>query len=193
MAHYLGISPRTVSKQVESVLAKLGQATRSGAAAFAVDHGLLRLPIPGRCPELAALAVGAVDKLMHTAGPLPAFATFGVVPRRPVAVAPHEVGLLLPLLGASGDDGEQMRRGAELAVEEPNARGGVAGRLVRTYVTAVDALDAESVPAGLAELAATTARASPASCTSSDRVGGVSASSRPRCPTRRRSTRRPRG
>ncbi|WP_204048096.1 ABC transporter substrate-binding protein [Microbispora siamensis] len=154
VAHYLGTSPRTVSKQVESVLAKLGQATRSGAAAFAVDHGLLRLPLPGRCPELAALAVGAVDKLMHTAGPLPAFATFGVVPRRPVAVAPHEVGLLLPLLGASGDDGEQMRRGAELAVEELNARGGVAGRLVRTYVTAVDALDAESVSAGLAELAA---------------------------------------
>ncbi|MEV5503205.1 LuxR C-terminal-related transcriptional regulator, partial [Nonomuraea fuscirosea] len=116
VARYLGTSPRTVSKQVESVLAKLGQATRSGVAAFAVDHGLLRLPVPGPCPELTALAVGAVDRLMREPGPLPRFATAGVAPRR--SPTPYEIGLLLPLVGASSQDGEQMRRGAELAVEE---------------------------------------------------------------------------
>lgn len=152
VARYLGTSPRTVSKQVESVLAKLGQATRSGVAAFAVDHGLLRLPVPGPCPELTALAVGAVDRLMREPGPLPRFATAGVAPRR--SPTPYEIGLLLPLVGASSQDGEQMRRGAELAVEELNARGGVAGRPLRTYVSAVDSLDADSAAAGLAELAA---------------------------------------
>lgn len=152
VARYLGSSPRTVAKQVESVLAKLGQATRGGVAAFAVDHGLLRLPVPHGCPELTALAVGAVDRLMRSPGPLPSFTTTGVARRR--AVSPFEIGLLLPLVGGSSDDGEQMRRGAELAVEELNARGGVAGRPVRTHVSAVDALDADSVSAGLAELAA---------------------------------------
>ncbi|MEU6715434.1 ABC transporter substrate-binding protein [Nonomuraea sp. NPDC046802] len=152
IARYLGTSPRTVSKQVESVLGKLGQATRSGAAAVAVDHGLLRLPLPGGCPELTALAVGAVDRLMRAPGPLPHFATAGVAPRRPIS--PYEIGLLLPLSGPSHDDGEQMRRGAELAVAELNARGGVAGRPVSTYVSAVDSLDADSVSTSLAELAA---------------------------------------
>ena len=41
-------SPRTASTHVEHILAKLGQASRTGAAAMAVERGYLRLPLPGR-------------------------------------------------------------------------------------------------------------------------------------------------
>jgi branched-chain amino acid transport system substrate-binding protein len=42
----LGSGGRTVGKHAERILAKLGQSTRAGVAALAVEEGLLRLPPP---------------------------------------------------------------------------------------------------------------------------------------------------
>ena len=52
LAEVLVTSPRTISAHVAHILEKLGQATRSGAAAVAVEDGLLRLPLPGPIPVL---------------------------------------------------------------------------------------------------------------------------------------------
>ncbi|MGI9009496.1 MAG: response regulator transcription factor, partial [Streptosporangiaceae bacterium] len=53
----LSASPRTVSTHVEHILAKLGQGSRTGAAALATERGYLRLPLPGCGPVPAGLAV----------------------------------------------------------------------------------------------------------------------------------------
>lgn len=45
VAARLGVAPRTVATHVEHVLRKLGAETRTGAAARAVEHGLLRLDV----------------------------------------------------------------------------------------------------------------------------------------------------
>ena len=50
-------SPRTVSTHVEHILAKLGQPSRTGAAALAVERGYLRLPLPGRAEARGSLAI----------------------------------------------------------------------------------------------------------------------------------------
>jgi DNA-binding CsgD family transcriptional regulator len=47
IARRLFTSPKTISTHVEHVLRKLGTATRAGAAAVALEQGLVRLPIPG--------------------------------------------------------------------------------------------------------------------------------------------------
>ena len=46
VAARLGVAPRTVATHVEHVLRKLGAETRTGAAARAVEHGLIRLDVP---------------------------------------------------------------------------------------------------------------------------------------------------
>ncbi|HEX9518059.1 MAG TPA: ABC transporter substrate-binding protein [Streptosporangiaceae bacterium] len=56
-------SPRTVSTHVEHILAKLGQASRTAAAAMAVERGYLRLPLPGRGPVLGSLTICQLETL----------------------------------------------------------------------------------------------------------------------------------
>lgn len=46
VAARLGVAPRTVATHVEHVLRKLGAESRTGAAARAVEHGLIRLDVP---------------------------------------------------------------------------------------------------------------------------------------------------
>lgn len=46
VAERLGVAPRTVATHVEHVLRKLGAESRTGAAARAVEHGLIRLDVP---------------------------------------------------------------------------------------------------------------------------------------------------
>ncbi|WP_016905617.1 ABC transporter substrate-binding protein [Streptomyces xiaopingdaonensis] len=146
VAHYLGTSPRTVGKQVEALLDKLGQPSRSAAAAFAVDSGLLRLPVPAGCAELSALTVGMLDALDRGQERLPRFAG---APRtiRSYALKPLTVGLMAPLLGDYGTDGLELRRGAELAVAELNTLGGLSGRRLRLETFALDNQDADSIDA----------------------------------------------
>ena len=61
------------------------------------------------------------------------------------------IGAILPLTGASASVGEDQRRGAELAVEQVNAHGGVLGGKLKVIVedsggSAPTALSAASVP-----------------------------------------------
>ncbi|MGW0954422.1 ABC transporter substrate-binding protein [Streptomyces sp. NPDC002545] len=147
VGHYLGTSPRTVGKQVEALLDKLGQPSRSAAAAFAVDSGLIRLPVPGGCSELSALGAGMLDALARGGTRPPRFAGAPRRGSRIFAPRPLTVGLMAPLLGAYGADGEELRRGAELAVTELNARGGVAGRPLELVTFPLDNQDATSVDA----------------------------------------------
>ncbi|WP_030421480.1 ABC transporter substrate-binding protein [Streptomyces sp. SCSIO 75703] len=153
VAHYLGTSPRTVGKQVESLLDKLGQPSRAAAAAFAVDSGLLRLPVPGGCAELSALGAGMLDALDRGRPAPPRFAGAPRPGTRHFVPRPLTVGLMAPLLGAYGADGEELRRGAELAVAEVNARGGVAGRPLELASFALDNQDAASVDAAFRAVA----------------------------------------
>ncbi|MFC8566967.1 ABC transporter substrate-binding protein [Streptomyces sp. NPDC057245] len=153
VAHYLGTSPRTVGKQVESLLDKLGQPGRGAAAAFAVDSGLLRLPVPGGCAELSALGVGMLDALDRRPAALPRFAGAPRPAPRRFVPRPLTVGLLAPLLGSYGADGEELLRGAELAVAEVNVRGGVSGRPMRLATFPLDNQDAGSVDSAFREVA----------------------------------------
>src|SRR5215475_4082694 len=55
-------SPRTISTHVEHILAKLGQTSRTGAAAVAVERGFLRLPLPGQAYQRGSLAICAMHQ-----------------------------------------------------------------------------------------------------------------------------------
>ncbi|MEV0824506.1 ABC transporter substrate-binding protein [Nonomuraea rubra] len=126
----VGCGARTVATHVENVLAKLGAPTRAAAAALATAEEALLAPFaePGgpageephetRRPE--AGGTGRVG------------AGFGraVVPRGEARRRPIRLGAIYPLDGPRRFDALAMRRGAAIAVEELNARGGVAGRRV---------------------------------------------------------------
>jgi len=120
----LHTSRRTTATHVEHILAKLGQKTRSGAVAMALGHDLLVLPLP---------AGTALDDL-----PIAALAAADRAPARPVRRRPIRLGSVYPRTGTADGDGQAMRRGAALAVEEINAHGGVAGRPLEHLPLRVD-------------------------------------------------------
>ena len=64
------------------------------------------------------------------------------------------LGLLAPLTGASAADGKLMQQGAQLAVDELNAAGGVQGRTVRLQVADVKGQTSDAVSAAVASLSA---------------------------------------
>jgi branched-chain amino acid transport system substrate-binding protein len=154
-------SPRTVSTHVEHILAKLGQASRTGAAAMAVERGYLRLPLPGRAAALGSLAICRLHERV-TAGPGGAVSAAGPAPRawpgpaRPARRRPGErslrIGSAFPLAGLAGDDGRQMRNGSALAIGQINARGGIGGRLIEQVVVDVDVFSPEGVDRAFRQL-----------------------------------------
>lgn len=178
IANCLVSSPRTVSTHVEHILAKLGQATRTGAAAMAVERGLLRLPLPGSAQVPDALTICQMHLLARKGGAAagnggmaaeegitvhgpPSQGTAGAArPRRgsagPDGTRPRHlrIGSAFPLGGLAGDDGQQMRNGSALAVAELNTRGGVGGRLIEHVVVGIDIFSADSVRRGFEKLCA---------------------------------------
>ena len=153
IAAHLAMRTRTVSTHVSRIITKLGQSTRAGVAAVAIDQGLLRMPVPGSGRALGVLGVGIVDQ---TAAGLAPTAVRGehpgwqrVLRRR---LRPIRLGTLVDSPDAGGD-GREVRDGSALAVVELNARGGVAGRLIEQVHAEVSAEDAESFGAGLHRLA----------------------------------------
>ena len=145
-------SPRTVSTHVEHILAKLDQPSRTGAAAMAVERGLLRLPLPGRASgpdgadHLPPAPAGRGGRRHPRPGPglgrpdRPGRPAAGPAHRDAAAAWPRpapsrrrplRIGSAFPLGGLASDDGRQMRNGSALAVAEINARGGIGGRLHR--------------------------------------------------------------
>jgi branched-chain amino acid transport system substrate-binding protein len=141
----LGLGLRTVATHVEHLLMKLGQRSRAGAGAMAVDEGLLRLPTPGRGDDLAGLTVGLLDRPRIV--PAAPHASLLVTARRPLLI-----GSVLPLTGPARRDGFEMRTGTALAIGEINARGGVAGRRIEHMVAPADIFNPESVRAAFEAL-----------------------------------------
>lgn len=154
IATHLGTSNRTVSTQVTTILGKLDQVTRAGAASTAMEHGLLRLPVPGGGHAISRLAVGRVDIVARRAEARPLRAPDGEqqLARRPSRPRPLLIGGLLPLSGPMGADGREMQNGSRLAIAEINARGGIAGRPIEQLVVDVDISDATAIDAGVRRL-----------------------------------------
>ncbi|GAB3466486.1 hypothetical protein GCM10027570_55820 [Streptomonospora sediminis] len=167
IAERLSIARRTVATHVEHILAKLGQPTRSAAAAIAIGHGLLVLPLPPGtaldalplrrldAPDPAAPADpggGGADRTpQETAAAAPAPAGPAGIQRR-LRRRPLYLGSLYPLHGPSLEDGRAMRTGAQLAISELNSRGGVGGRRVEHVVATADLADAGGTGAALDRL-----------------------------------------
>jgi branched-chain amino acid transport system substrate-binding protein len=64
----------------------------------------------------------------------------------PAAAAPIRIGVAGPITGSEAKNGEDLRNGATLAVEEWNAKGGVLGRTVDLVVRDDEALDKNATP-----------------------------------------------
>jgi branched-chain amino acid transport system substrate-binding protein len=138
IAAHLGSSARTVSTHVERILSKLDRTSRAGAAALAVEQGLLRLPVPGGGRSIEGLPLGLVDETVEGRLPRarpPAYRPAGYARTRP---RPYLVGSAFPITGPGGAEGIEMRNASGLAVAEINHRGGIAGRPVEQLVVDMD-------------------------------------------------------
>lgn len=142
VATRLGTSARTVSTQVERLLTKLGQSGRAGLAAVTVESELLRLPIPGGAGVEGGLAVVDVERAVSAP---PREPERRPARRSPTRLAPLHIGSVLPLTGPAWADGLEAQRGAELAVAQINARGGIGGRRVEQVVVPADFVDPHEV------------------------------------------------
>lgn len=138
IARDLGITPRTAATHVNHLMLKLDAPTRTTAATYALDSGLLCVPLPGPAGHYANLSVGRL---------VVAAAAERVAPARRVPEPRRElvVGAALPLSGRGCDDGREMVNGLQLAIEEINASGGVRGRRVRALVRDVEVQSSASV------------------------------------------------
>lgn len=152
IARRLFTSPKTVSTHVEHVLKKLGTATRAGAAAVALEQGLVRLPIPGG--GLESLTIGLLDRAQRA--PASAPASRAVVPPANSArrKRPFLLGSAFPLGGPAEADGLEMRNGSALAIAEINAHGGIAGRPIVQLVVDTDIFSPAGVESAFEQLAA---------------------------------------
>ena len=143
----IDISVRTVMSHVERILAKLGQASRVGAAAMAVELGLLRLPVPGGRHHLGGLAIAHLDAFGRSDPMPPRLRQRPLSPSRPFVI-----GSPLPLTGPAAEDGREHGNGSRLAVAEINARGGIAGRPVEQLIVDVDIFSSSGMRSALTRL-----------------------------------------
>jgi len=124
----------------------LGQHSRAGLAAIAVDARLARLPLPGGTFDEAGLSIVDVERAVHARSADVTAVSHGqrhvnhkLQALRPVLRrSPFHIGSVLPLTGPSWADGLEAHRGAELAVAQINARGGIGGRPVEHVVASAD-------------------------------------------------------
>jgi branched-chain amino acid transport system substrate-binding protein len=182
IAAHLGSSARTVSTHVERLLGKLGQASRAGAAAVAIDRGLLRLPLPGGGRAIEGLPVGLIDEIATGSAPRgrpPAYRPAAHDRSRP---RPYLIGSAFPLSGAGSADGIEMRNGSSLAVAEINARGGIAGRPVEQLVVDMDLTTNDGVASALQRLVEAEVDAITTGYTFAEDVGGYADVSAYGCP-----------
>lgn len=120
IADSLALSASTVRSHVEHLLSKLGQRRRSVLATIAVEEGLRRIsePRPAHTAAANATASSGVRRVS------PSF----FAPRRPLVI-----GAVAP----DGGTGADLRRGAQLALETINRRGGVRDRPIELRWAAV--------------------------------------------------------
>lgn len=138
IAGRLGASPRTIAKHVENILPKMRLGSRAAAAGVAVDKGLLRLPTPGGQP-LLSLAIGDLEAAT------PGSERKGSVGASRPSQRPIIIGAPRMVAGLGRFDADEMYRGANLAVSEINAGGGVAGRKLELLTVDCDVNDAASL------------------------------------------------
>ncbi|MBS1842986.1 MAG: ABC transporter substrate-binding protein [Actinobacteria bacterium] len=150
----LGARPKTVANHVARLLLKIDQSSRSGAAAFAVDHGLLCLPLPADGAQaLLGLTVGLLHRSVTIEEP-----SNGVVSRRAdlfrrrVLRESLKVGCILPA-GAELDSTEGSEAGGRLAIAEINERGGVGGRRLEHVTVEADIWSHDAMAIALGKLA----------------------------------------
>lgn len=146
IATRLNTSHRTITTHVDRLLRKLGASSRTAAATLAVSEGLVLLPIPGGLQGFERLAYGKVSAAA-TGKPLM------VAPRRLVLKAPLVLGTALPLTGAGSDDGLEMLRGSQLALEEINRRGGINGRTIELAIVDIEVNNPVSIQSCFEQLA----------------------------------------
>jgi len=149
IAESLYTSPRTVSTQVETIRMKLGAISRTAAGVLASQHGWLKLPMPVGRDALGSLSVAGLvgDADERTTG------ADGVSSTLLTRLRPVRLGLAYPEQGLASDDGAQSRRGALLAINELNARGGIRGRLIDAVMVDADIYSAPGIRATFARLA----------------------------------------
>jgi branched-chain amino acid transport system substrate-binding protein len=154
IAVHLTMSARTASTHVAHIIAKLGQSSRAGAAALAIDQGLLRLPVPGSGRALGVLSLGLIDQIASGLAPTVARTPDPGWQRvlRP-RLQPIRLGTLIDAPGSGGGDGDEVRNGSALAVAAINARGGVGGRIIEQVLARVDRDAPDSFGSALAYLA----------------------------------------
>jgi branched-chain amino acid transport system substrate-binding protein len=148
----LGTSIRTVTTQVERLLKKLGQDSRAGLGALAVDRDLIRLPIPGGVEHRSGIRVLDIERHAATATAVPLArrgrpAAPGHAPRPTVRIG------TIVVAGAFAADGRESARGAALAVRDINALRHDHGRSVEHLTVHIDPFDPGSVEDALTELA----------------------------------------
>lgn len=138
LAGRLQRSSRTIAKHVENLFEKLGVYTRAGLASLAIEQGLLRFPTPGGSAGLS-LGTAALEALIPI-HPTP-HSEFQVKRR----LRPVYIGIPFTVEGRGAADSREMLNGAQLAMEEINARGGVLGREIELVTSSCDPSDTTSM------------------------------------------------
>lgn len=155
----LWTSPRTVSTHVERILAKLCLRTRAAAASVAIEESLLLLPVPGGPEGFERLLIGMLS-ISQPTQPAPSgdlarrSSSDGPRTRRRSLRRPVLLGSAFPVTGEIAEDGLEMVRASELAIDEVNQRGGIHGRPVKLMNVDLDIQDPASIARAFQELAA---------------------------------------
>src|SRR5262249_23605487 len=76
---------------------------------------------------------GGWSKVLAVAAPA-VLGLLALAPRTGAADMVVKIGITLPLTGADADDANRIKYGAQLAIEEANAKGGVAGYKIETVI-----------------------------------------------------------
>lgn len=135
IAECLVVSPRTITTHVDHVLRKSGAPNRGALAAIALDAGTVAVPLLNQVTEFQTLRVGRV---VRAAGAAPSLTMSRGAQAHTSSGESIVIGSLVPLEGRARADGVEMIRGASLAIDELNRRGGIRGRSLRLLVESID-------------------------------------------------------
>ncbi|MBM7507902.1 ABC transporter substrate-binding protein [Nocardioides sp. 31GB23] len=160
IAERLWASVRTVTTHVERVLGKLQVRSRAAAAVTALEESLILLPVTGGPHGFDRLLHGILSDPDATRAP----ASSGGLSRRGDSASapttrrrsvrrPILLGSAFPVTGEIAEDGEEMIRASQLAIDQVNLRGGIGGRPVELVNVDLDIKDGESIRSAFSELA----------------------------------------
>lgn len=147
IARALHLSLSTVTTHAEHIFAKLSVRTRTDAVLSALEHGAIRLPLPAIVPSDTFL--GRLGRTIHELEPADWQETrapqMTSLTRKGASFRSIRIGCLYPLTLSEGQD---MLFGAQLAVEEINANGGVNNRTLELFPVGVDVSSLDAILEG---------------------------------------------